>query len=299
MITVDEILEYLISIDESPNFLGDKNEELTGFSSLKHYQPGTITWVKSKTYIPSSSSTENYSAFITSDSAFRDEKNAIMVNNSKRAFFSIIEYFWPEKEQKAEVGYNTFIGEHVKIGKNVRIGHNCVLDGKIEVDENTVIWNNVTMINKVKIGKNSEIRSGVVIGHDDSIAYYTEDDGEKIPIRHHGGVVIGNNVVIGENSTLCRGTIDDTVLEDNVWIDAQTMVSHNCYLQKDSTVIGASKLFGSVVIGPGAYVVAATIRNQVIVGKDSIVGMGAIVTRNVSDGVTVVGNPARNFDERN
>ena len=292
---IADLLGYLEEMDISFSYIGDKNIELTGYSSLKNYAPGNLTWIKTENDIPADISVQQLTVFVCSMDEFKESVNAIRVDNSKRVFFSLMEHFWGEERKKEGVGRNTYISDEVEIGKNVYIGHNCVLDGKIKIGDGTVIWNNVTIINKVTIGRDSEIRSGVVIGHDDSISYTEDENHWKKPIRHYGGVIIGDNVVIGENTTLCRGTIDNTVLEDNVWVDAQTMISHNCYLHKNSTVVGASKLFGSVTLLENAYVTAAVIRNQLTIGKDAFVGMGAVVTKSVKDGVTVVGNPAHEF----
>ena len=163
------------------------------------------------------------------------------------------------------------------------------------IGDNAVIGSNVTIVNRVIISEGTEIRSGVVIGHDDSISYTEDAHHNKFPIRHFGGVWIGRNVMIGENSTVCRGTLDDTYIGDGVRLDALTQVSHNCRFEKNSVAVGGCRFFGSVTVEEGAYLVGALVRNQCRIGKEAVVGMGAVVIKNVENNQTVVGNPARPF----
>lgn len=295
---ISEILRFLDEEKIPYTFEGNEADEIEGYSSLKNYRSETFTWIKDRKNL--TGNTGEIKLAFACEQIEGKASNLIRTDNlehSKRAFFSCIERFYGNHDVKEGVGSNCYIGPDVRIGKNVRIGHNCVLDGKIVIGDNTRIWNHVTMINNITTGRFCEIRSGAVIGHDDSISYTEDENLKKIPVKHFGGVLLGDNVVIGENSTVCRGTIDNTVLEDNVWIDAQTMISHNCYLHKNATVVGASRLFGSVTLEENAYVTSAIIRNQLTIGRDALVGMGAVVTKDVASGITVVGNPAKEFSK--
>ena len=221
--------------------------------------------------------------------------NTITSPLSRRAFFSTLEHFYAPAECAPAIGENTYLSPQVKLGKNVRIEHNCSLGGQITIGDNAVIGSNVTIVNRVIIGEGTEIRSGVVIGHDDSISYTEDAHHNKLPIRHFGGVWIGRNVMIGENSTVCRGTLDDTYIGDGVRLDALTQVSHNCRFEKNSVAVGGCRFFGSVTVEEGAYLVGALVRNQCRIGKEAVVGMGAVVIKNVENNQTVVGNPAKPF----
>ena len=182
----------------------------------------------------------------------------------------------------------------MKLGKNVRIGHNCTLDGDIIIGDGTVIWNNVVIINRVAIGKDCDIHSGVIIGHD-GFAYTENAEHQKTMVKHFGGVIIGDQVLVGENVCISRGTIDDTVVESGVKIDALSHIAHNCIYRKNAVAAAPCRTNGSVIVGENAYLAGALVRNQCTIGVNAFVGLGAVVVRDVPPGETVVGNPAKPF----
>ncbi len=298
MMQISEILSFLQETEIPVTFRGNAAEEVDGFSSLTHYRPNSFTWVKRQENIPQDADLSKIKLAIVSEDVCGDFANVIITPQSKRAFFSVLERFFGEKEQRARIGTNSYLSPQVKLGENVSVGHNCTLDGDITIGANTVIGNNVSIINRVVIGKNSEIRSGVVIGHADSISYTEDENHNKTMIRHFGGVWIGEDVLIGENSTICRGTIDDTVIGDGVKLDALTQVSHNCRFEKNSTAVAACRFCGSVTVEEGAYLVGAIVRNQCRIGKNAFVGMGAVVVSDIENDQTVVGNPAKPFAKK-
>lgn len=291
---ISDILAFLVAENISFTFAGNQDIPVTGFSSLAQYKTGTFTWVKKQESIPNEFDLKQITLAIVSEEVCGEFQNVIRTSNSKYAFFSTIEHFFAPQKVLPPVGQFTYISSQVKLGKNVRIGHNCTLDGDITVGDNTVIWNHVTIINRVTIGQNCEIQSGTVIGHDGF--GYTEDSlHKKNMVRHFGGVIIGSNVSIGSNVCICRGTIDDTVIENGVKIDNLSHIAHNCCLEADVALAYPCKLGGSTHIGKNGYLAAATIRNQSDIGMDAFIGLGAVVVHDVEDGQIVVGNPARQF----
>ena len=157
-----------------------------------------------------------------------------------------------------------------------------------------MIWNNVVIVNRVTIGRDCDIHSGAVIGHDGYA--YTEDAlHKKTMIKHFGGVSIGDRVLIGENVCISRGTIDDTILESGVKIDALGHIAHNCWFEEDAAMAVPCSVSGSVHIGRNGYLAGTIIRNQCVIGENAFIGMGAVVVKDVPSGETVVGNPAKPF----
>lgn len=283
---IKSLLEWFDQNDVAYTFIGDENDEIEGFSSLGNYKSNSLTWIKKK---------ENYNGrqikcCISAEKIEGNIQNQIVTDESKRAFFGVIEELLVPHIEKAPIGSNTFIGDNVKIGHNVRIGCNCTIDGDIEIGDNSVIANNVVIVNKVHIGKNCEIQSLTVIG-EDGFGYY-EEDGIKTMVKHYGGVHIGDNVFIGSHVNLARGAIDDTIIEDGVKIAPSTHIGHNNVIRKNAAII-CSKLFGSVEIGENAYVSSCTIRNQCKVGANSLIGMGAVVTHDIENNKMAVGIPAK------
>lgn len=295
MIRICEILAYLEKEEIPFSFSGDLETQVDGFSSLTRYRAGSFTWIKKQESIPEGLDLTGLAlVFVAEDVDAGGAPNVIRTPESKYAFFSTMEHFYAQAEERPAVGQFTYIGPRVKLGENVRIGHNCTLDGDITIGDGTVIWNNVVIVNRVTIGRNCEIHSGAVIGHDGYA--YTEDVGHhKTMVKHFGGVRMGDAVLIGENVCISRGTIDDTTLEDGVKIDALGHIAHNCWFEQDAAMSVPCSVSGSVHVGKNAYLAGDIIRNQCTIGADAFVGLGAVVVKDVAPGQTVVGNPAKPF----
>lgn len=292
---IQEILEFLQSQGITHTFTGDTEKYLDGFSSLTNYRPGTFTWIKTEKNIPQDFNLGTLALVFTGmETNTGDAPNVIRTPESKHAFFATMEHFYDDEEERPAIGQFTYIGPKVKLGKGVRIGHNCTLDGDITIGDYTVIWNNVTIINRVSIGAYCEIQSGVIIGHS-SLAYTENEQSEKTFVKHYGGVQIGDHVYLAKGVNVDQGTIDDTVIESWCAIDCKSAVSHNCRIGHGTTLAMQCMLGGSTHVGRQCYLSRATTREQTQIGDHATVGMGSIVTRDISEGETVVGYPARPF----
>lgn len=288
--TIQEILNFFDSMNIEYTFLGNKQTEVSGFSSLKNYKQNTFTWAKNE--LAYDYNFKDKLLVIVQEGLDIQAQNVIVTTQSKLAFFSLIEYVADNHSEYIQpVGIGSVIGKDVRLGKNVIIGNNCVLEGKIVVGDNTRIWHNVVILNNVNIGQDSEIQSGCVIGHD-GFAWNEDADKCKTMIKHFGGVDIGNHVYMGPNVVVDRGEIDHTRIEDGVKIDANCFIAHNVIIKRNAILITGSKLYGSSELGEDAYVASATVRNQCKIGNHSFIGMGAVVTHDIPDNVTVVGVPA-------
>ena len=296
MLKISDILAYLQDKQVDYTFIGNPEIELNGFSSLSHYKQGSFTWVKKQNSIPKEFDTSQIVLAIVSDDVCGNFQNTISTNRSKFAFFSAIDKFFTNQSDSinAPIGQFTYISQNVKLGNNVKIGHHCVLDGDITIGDNTIIWHNVTIINRVTIGENTEIQSGCCIGHD-GFGYSEDENHIKTMVKHYGGIIIGDRVFLANNTKVCRGTLDDTIIENGVKIDAFTEVGHNCHIEENAGLAYGCKLGGSVHICKNAYLSAATIINQCVIGENAFVGMGANVLKDVPANITVVGNPAKPF----
>ena len=299
-LSINSIIEYLESKNEKYHFEGDKNLSAEGFSSLKHYKEGSITWVGTEKLLKNISFDKEIFLAVVQDGVNTNKlkiKNKIITQESKHIFFDILEHFYGTIEKCEPIGRGTYLSQEVKLGKNVVIGHNCTLDGDITIGDNTRIYNNVVIINRAFIGKNCEIQSGVTIGHDGF--GYTEDENHiKTMVKHHGGTEIGDNVYIGGNCYIERGTLDNTVIEDGVKIDGLCLIGHNSIIKRNSALVAGSILFGSVTMEENSYIASGLIKNQTQIGKNAFVGMGSVVTKDVEANTVVVGIPAKKLKER-
>ena len=297
MIKIADILTFLEKDGVQFHFYGNAEELVDGFSSLANYKNGSFTWIKTEKNIPEDMDISKITLAFVQEGINGNFKNSILSPNSKYAFFTVIEHFYEEKREGPSVGQYTYISPGVKLGENVRIGHNCTLDGDITIGDNTVIWHGVTIINRVSIGKNCEIRSGAVIGHD-GYSYTEDDTHKKIMVKHFGGVRIGDYVTLCEQAMVCRGTIDDTVIESGVKIDILSHISHNSKVGANSAFAGFCRLGGSTVVGKNVYLVNCLTRNQIHIGDNAFGGTGALIVKDVNENESVMGVPAKPFHRK-
>ena len=135
------------------------------------------------------------------------------------------------------------------------------------------------------------IHSGVIIG-EYGFGYVLDENGNKVMLRHYGGVTIEDNVHIGDNCIIIRGAIDDTVIHHGVKINTLVHIAHNDSIGAGTLITSPCHVCGSVNIGKNCHIAGVTIRNQRNVGDRAVVGLGAVVVKDVDAGTTVVGNPA-------
>lgn len=291
---IEDIYKHLVDCGFMIRIAGDKSGSVVGFSSLIHYREGTFTWVNSEEKTIGVE-WHNKALVIAQEGLDIGAKCVIYTNDSKRVFFELLNWYADADNVKSFVGKNTVISSHVKLGKVVYIGNNCSIVGDISIGDNTIISDNVVINNRVNIGFNCIIQSFVVIG-EDGFSFVKDETGNKSMVRHYGGVTIGNEVFIGCHTNIARGTIDDTVIEDNVNIAPSTHIGHNCQLGKNCTII-CSQLYGSVKVGQGTYVTSTTVRDQIEIGHNSIIGIGSIVTKNIGSNMIAFGSPAKEVRE--
>ena len=150
------------------------------------------------------------------------------------------------------------------------------------MEEHTIIANNVIISDNVRIGKSCYIKSNTVIG-EDGFGFDFEEDGTPFRIPHIGSVYIGNNVEIGAQNTIARGTLDNTIIEDNVKTDDQVHIAHNCKIGKNTLITACVEISGSVEIGANCWIGPNSSIIQKIKIEDNVtIGIGTIVIKDVA-----------------
>ncbi len=199
--------------------------------------------------------------------------------------------------KNVSIGSNVVIGESVIIGNNVTIKSNSSIENKSIIGENSIIDSNVIIHRATNIGKNCKIKAGSVIGGL-GFGLITDDKGKHHRIPHVGSVEIGNNVFIGSNCTIDRGTIDNTVISDGTNLDNQVHIGHNvnigfdCLICAQVAIGGSTKISNNVIIGGQAGIIDnLTIQDNVVIGPRSF------VVKSITKNLYVSGNPARNHKD--
>lgn len=184
------------------------------------------------------------------------------------------------------------IGENVSIGKNETIEPGCVIGHDVIIGDNAVIKAGAIIKNSI-IGDNFICCEGCIIGTS-GFTIAEDENGDKIRIPTLGKVIIGNNVEIGANSDVPCGSAGNTILEDNVKVDALVHIGHDNMIKKNAEITCGAILGGFNNIGEKAFVgFNASTKNRINVGNNVIVGMGAAALKTIEDGDVVAGVPAK------
>ena len=169
------------------------------------------------------------------------------------------------------VGAGAYIGANVRIGDGTVIGANAVVGSGVTIGPGCRLYPNSTIYYGCRIGARVIIHAGAVIGAD-GFGFAREKDGAWVKIPQTGIVVVGDDVEIGAGTTIDRGALSDTVIENGVKLDNQIQVAHNVRIGAHTAIAGCVAIAGSTTIGSRCT----------IGGKTSIVGH-----LNITDGVHI------------
>jgi len=179
------------------------------------------------------------------------------------------------------ISANVVIEANVKLGNNVTIGAGCVIERNSCIGDNSVLEAKVTIKHGTQIGKNCHLFTGCVIGNDGF--GYAEESGSWIKIPQVGRVIIQDNVDVGANTTIDRGAIDDTVIEEGVKLDNLIQIAHNCRIGAHTVIAGCTGIAGSAVIGKHCKIGgAAMILGHLSIADDVTISPGSMIMRSIN-----------------
>jgi UDP-3-O-[3-hydroxymyristoyl] glucosamine N-acyltransferase len=147
----------------------------------------------------------------------------------------------------AHIGALAVIGARGELGAGAIIGPHCLIDADVRVGEDSWLVGHVTLGRGVRIGPRALIHPGAVIGSDGF--GFAPDAGTWIKVPQVGSVQLGADVEIGANTTIDRGAIGDTILEDGVKLDNQIQIGHNVRIGAHTVIAGCTGISGSTTIG--------------------------------------------------
>jgi len=179
----------------------------------------------------------------------------IVAENPYAYFARVSQLFNPLVLQAPGIHPSAVIAQSAKLGERVSIGAGCVVGEGVVLGEDSTLYPRVVVYPGSIIGARAIVHAGAVIGADGfGIA---EDEGRWIKIPQIGAVRIGDDVEIGANTTIDRGALDDTLIEDGVKIDNQVQVGHNCSIGAHTAMAGCTGVAGSTRIGRHCAIGAA------------------------------------------
>ena len=294
--------------------VGDDKMIISGVSEIQNGRESTITFLGNSRYKKYLSSTKA-SAVIVDEPSLLNGKSGIIHKNPQLAIAKILEEFSQNNNINIGISKKAHVSPSATIGKNISIGHFSVIEDEAVIGDNTVIGSNTTISNNTsignncsissnihiynncKIGNNCIIHSGTVIGSD-GFGFVTEN-GTHHKIPQNGSVVIGDNVEIGSNCALDRGTIGDTIVEDQCKLDNHVHLAHNVRLGRGCVLTAAVTIAGSVKVGEYCtFAGHVGVAPHVEIGSHSTLAAKTGVTKSLIGGKVYAGMPAREIREQ-
>jgi UDP-3-O-[3-hydroxymyristoyl] glucosamine N-acyltransferase len=200
-----------------------------------------------------------------------------------------------KKYKSIKFGQNVLIGNNVKIGNNSLIGSNSIVEHDVIIGKDCVIGSNVIIKNSI-IGNRVVLQDNCKIGQKGFGFIPLKNKNIKFP--HIGRVIINDDVEIATACTIDRGSIDDTIIGNNTYLDNQVHVAHNVKIGSNCMIAGQVGFAGSSTIGNNVSIGGqAGVSGHLTIGNNVKIGGGSGVIKDIEDNQVVMGYPAKSLKD--
>ena len=294
-------LDLATKINDITDLSGAKSNDITFFNSLKYKNDAKntkaiacITTGDLKKYLPNNC-------------------NKIIVDNIFLSVAKVSKLFYPDsdidyldqslklseeiKDKFANVkfGKNVLVGNNVQIGKNTVIGNNSIIEHDVIIGQNCQIGSQTVIKNSI-LEDDVLLQDGVKIGIKGFGFVPNENKNFKVP--HIGKVLLKRGTEIGSGCTIDRGSITDTIIGENTFIDNQVHIAHNVKIGKNCMIAGQVGFAGSAMIGDKVIIGGqAGISGHLKIGNNVKIGGGSGVIKDIPDNSKVMGYPSIDFEK--
>ncbi len=245
--------------------VGDAATTVDNVASLHRANASSLSFLSSPNYKPQLAATAAAAVIVRADDAADCPSAALIHDNPYACYAKMAAHIHPEPSHEAGVhasavvagsatvaasahlAAGVVVGEGSRIGENTYVGPGCVIGSNCTIGADGHLVANVSVVRDVRIGERCRLHPGVVIGSDGFGNAMTPEGWVKVP--QLGGVRVGNDVEIGANSTIDRGALDDTVIEDGVRLDNMVHLAHNVRIGAHTAVAAQCGFAGSAIIG--------------------------------------------------
>ena len=273
---------------------GDSSVLIQGIGALDSANSNQISYAVNEKY-KDSLKNSNAGAFIINKSLKKFcQRNIVLVENVYLAYSILshkfkftqnienFQYGCQLSYPNSKIAASSLIGKNVKIGKGSIIGVNCVIEDNVIIGSNSKIEQNVSIQRGCQIGSNCVISPGAVIGSE-GFGNARDADKKWSPIAHLGNVLIGDNVSVGANTTIDRGTISHTEIHDGVKIDNLIHIAHNVIIGEDTAIAAKTGIAGTTIIGKRCMIGGAVgIVGHLKITDDVVINATSTVNRNIT-----------------
>ena len=287
---------------------GDPDQEILGLASLESSTESDITFISRDSFVSQLARTKAAAVICNREMSADYQGNKLIGDNPYLLYAKCSALFKNPAAQnsgisklasvssssvssKASIANFVTIEEDVTIEDDVVIMHGVFIGKGSKIGKGTIIYPNVSIYDQVDVGANSIIHSGAVIGSDG--LGFAKNDGNWVKIEHIGKVIIGQAVELGSNTTIDRGSVGNTIIEDNVKIDNQVHIAHNVVVGSGTAIAANSAIAGSTKVGKNCTLAGCTaIVDNVQIADEVHITAKSLVTKSIKEsGIYSSGTP--------
>ena len=303
-----DILKYLSLENDQKN----QDHNIIDIKDLQNSKLNEITFFHSKKYKAVANNTKASFCITTKNLENELPKSciAVIVDNVLVSTSMVTAKFYPESinddfdntveeinktkfNDKVKFGRNVLLGKNVSIGSNCMIGHNTIIEKNVVIENNCSIGSNVIIRNTL-IKNNVRILDNCVIGKH-GFGFFPKDN-KNLRYSHMGIVLIEDDCEIGCGSTIDRGSMSNTIIGKNTYLDNQIHIAHNVRIGENSIIAGQVGIAGSSTIGNNVKIGGqAGISGHLKIGNNVEIAGGSGVIKDIPDNSKVMGYPAKNI----
>ena len=294
--------------------IGPGDVRVAGIAPLERAAPGDLSFLATTRYLPYFQRTSASVVLVAPafEAAEGGPETRIVVSEPHAALLTVLPVLYPQAvwepgvhataqvgkgavwQEPVEIGAHAVIGRDVQLGRNVRIGPGCVLGDGVAIGDDTQLFPGVTVYAGTALGKRVIVHAGAVLGSD-GFGYVPGRGGEqhrKIP--HVGRCLIGDDIEIGANTCVDRGSVDDTVIGSGTKIDNLVHIAHNvrigarCLIMAQAGIAGSTQVEDDVIIAGQSGVA-----DHLTIGRGARLLVQSGTIADVPPDATISGYPAR------
>ncbi len=280
--------------------VGNGQVRITQVATLARAQPDHLSFLTNPKYRSQLATTSAGAVVVGSNDRDATDRPRIVASNPYAYVARVLALLnppWREAagihasasvHSSARVDATAAIGPHAVVGANASVGARCQIGAGATIGANThlgedcIVYPQAAIYHACKLGRRVIVHSGAVIGADGF--GFAPDGGAWVKIPQIGGVLIGDDVEIGANTTIDRGALDDTVIEEGVKLDNQIQIAHNVRIGAHTVMAACVGVAGSTIIGKHCMIGgAAGIIGHLSIADNTTISVGTFVTKSITE----------------
>jgi UDP-3-O-[3-hydroxymyristoyl] glucosamine N-acyltransferase len=280
--------------------LGNPEVQVKGIATLANASPSDLSFLSNSKYRKQLDTTNAGALIVGVQDQDATGLPRIVCDNPYVYFAKALTMFYPKTQEEpgihpsavvgegcdisgsSSIAANAVIGKGVTIGEKTVIGPGCVIASGVKIGSDCTLYPNVTIYHDCRLGDRVILHAGAVIGSDGF--GLANENGSWLKIPQVGSVVIGNDVEIGSNTTVDRGALEDTIIEDGVKLDNLIQIAHNVRIGAHTAMAACVGVAGSAKIGRHCTVGgAAVILGHLEIADHVNISAGTFITKSIAE----------------